>query len=203
MRPDGSFSARVSLRAGVNLIDVLASLPHASGATSALRVERYVLIAVPQVLGESPSDAEAALRAAGLVPRVAVEPTTRSRSWCRCPMQVCAVSPQPGTKVSPGSTVTLSTAKVCGVSLSCGAPQAPPARAATTPVAAGPGHGHGPGGAGPPGQEKAKHPGHDHGSPGDQGNGKAATEPRAGPAFEPESRLSTQLDHNIVAVPPG
>jgi beta-lactam-binding protein with PASTA domain len=169
VQTDGSFSARVSLRAGVNLIDVLASLPHASGATSALRVERYVLVGVPQVLGDSPNSAEAALRAAGLVPRVqsADDPV---ESLLPLPDQVCSVSPQPQTQVSPGSTVTLSTAKLCGVSLSSGATQAPPARAAT-PAPGGPGQGNGPGGAGPPGQEKAKPHGHDHGSSGDQGNG--------------------------------
>ena len=170
VQPDGSFSARVSLRAGVNLIDVLASLPRASGATSALRIERYVLVAVPQVTGDNPNSAEAALRAVGLVPRVqsADDPV---ESLLPLPDQVCSVSPQPQTQVSPGSTVTLSTAKLCGVSLSSGATQAPPAQAATTPVGPGPGNGRGPGGAGPPGQQKAKPHGHDHGSSGDQGNG--------------------------------
>ena len=81
---------------------------------SALRVERYVLVAVPQVLGDSPSDAEAALRAAGLIPEPHSTDNALS-SLFPLPAQVCSVSPQPGTKVSPGSTVTLSTAKVCGL----------------------------------------------------------------------------------------
>jgi Glucodextranase, domain B/PASTA domain len=184
VRRDGTFSARVSLRAGVNLIDVLASLPHASGAMSALRVERYVLVAVPQVLGDSPSDAEAALRAAGLVPEPHSTDNALS-SLFPLPVQVCSMSPQPGTEVSPGSTVTLSTAKVCGLaSVTVPSTSAtpvtqpgPPARSTEPvtnpgppPAAGRPGRGQGPNGTGPPGQDKPPNPGHPHGPPGDQGD---------------------------------
>ena len=112
VRPDGSFSTRVSLRTGMNLIDVLASLPHASDAMSAIRVERYVLVAVPQVVGKSPDDAEAALQAAGLVPKL--QPSGDPLSFLvPLPTQVCSSSPRSGVQVSPGSTVTLATGKFC------------------------------------------------------------------------------------------
>jgi glucodextranase-like protein/PASTA domain-containing protein len=112
VRPDGSFSTRVSLRTGMNLIDVLASLPHASDAMSAIRVERYVLIAVPQVVGMSPDHAEAALQAAGLVPTL--RPSSSPLSFLvPLPTQVCSSSPGFGVQVSPGSTVTLATGKFC------------------------------------------------------------------------------------------
>ena len=174
VRSNGSFSTRVSLRAGVNLIDVLASLPHSSGAMSALRIERYVLVAVPQVLGDAPGDAEAALRSVRLVPKVQSSDNSIT-SLLPLPEQVCTVSPQPGTRVSPGSTVTLSTSTVCGLSSTASAPQAPPPQSApavkSTPVAPpvshGPGQGNGPDGTGPPGQDKPKH----HDFQGDQGNG--------------------------------
>jgi len=167
VRPDGSFSTRVPLRDGVNLIDVMASLPHASGAMSAVRVERYVLVAVPPVLGQTAGDAEAALRAAGLVPKPQ-SADSAFESLLPLPDQVCAASPGPGTEVAPGSAVTLSTAKVCGVSGATSAPEAPPAHQQPAPKpAAHPApppprsNGQGPDGLGPPGQLKKQ---------GDQGN---------------------------------
>lgn len=130
---DGSFSARVSLSAGVNLIDVLASLPHASGAMTALRVERYVLVAVPQVVGLSPRAAAAAVRAAGLVPKL--QPGGNPLSFLApLPNQVCSASPPPGVEVSPGSTVTLVTSNLC---------QGPSPPAQSFPGPGNGGHGHG------------------------------------------------------------
>jgi hypothetical protein len=112
VQPDGTFSMRVALRTGMNLIDVLASLPHASEAMSAIRVERYVLITVPQVVGESPSDAETALRNEGLVPKV--QPSGNPFTFVvPLPEQVCSSTPPPGARVSPGSTVVLATGKFC------------------------------------------------------------------------------------------
>ena len=67
---DGGFSTTVSLVPGTNLIDVIASAPHAQPAMAALRVIRYVLVTVPGVTGESPSDAAAAIRGAGLKPQL-------------------------------------------------------------------------------------------------------------------------------------
>jgi beta-lactam-binding protein with PASTA domain len=193
VKPDGSFSTRVSLRDGVNLIDVLASLPHANGAMAAVRVERFALVAVPQVLGLTPRAARAALRAAGLVPKVRPISNPIS-SFLPLPNEVCSATPQPGAQIAPGSTVTLRTSNLCElesftsgsqtsaangpeqqVSVATSPPGPPPADAPAR------GHGHGPADSGPPGQSHGHHgdqgngsdgggPGRGHGQQGDQGN---------------------------------
>ena len=150
--PEGAFSARVRLNDGVNLIDVLASLPHASDAMSAVRVDRYELVAVPPLLGLSPGAAEAAIRSAGLVPKDQSSDGTFS-FLLPLPEQVCSASPGPGAEVSPGSTVTLDTSKLCGGGSSAAAAQTPPPPAK---------HDNGRGNGGIPGQG---------GDQGNQGNG--------------------------------
>jgi hypothetical protein len=112
VQADGSFSTDVLLSTGTNLIDVLASAPHAPAAMSAVRVVRYALETVPQVIGDSPSDAQAAIRAAGLVPKV-VSSGSPFNFLVPLSTQVCSTSPSAGTKLSPGSTVTVNTGKLC------------------------------------------------------------------------------------------
>lgn len=110
---DGDFSTQVALSVGTNLIDVEASAPRSAGAVTAVRVVRFLLVTVPQVSGESPARAAAALKALGL------EVKTQSASdplsfLIPAPVQVCATTPLAGARVDPGTTVTLHTSKLCG-----------------------------------------------------------------------------------------
>ena len=108
----GSFSASVPLQAGDNVIDVMASAPSARPAMTAVRILREITIRVPDVKGDSPTDARSRLEQAGLRADVHQSggllddllPTGRS---------VCDMSPAPGTRVGRGSTVRLRTSKVC------------------------------------------------------------------------------------------
>lgn len=112
--PDGGgdFSATVALVPGTNLIDVIASTPHARPAMTALRVIRYVLIKVPDVTGESPSNAAAAIRGAGLKPQLNGDSNPFS-FLLPLPQQVCSQSPSGGAQVDPNHTVILQVGKVC------------------------------------------------------------------------------------------
>lgn len=109
---DGGFSTAVTLVPGTNLIDVIASAPHARPAMAALRVIRYVLVTVPGVTGESPSDAAAAIRGAGLKPQLHgdSDPFAFLLPFSE---QVCSQSPNGGKQVDPNSTVTISLGKLC------------------------------------------------------------------------------------------
>jgi hypothetical protein len=110
--PNGSFSASVALTPGTNLIDLEASLPRSAGAVAAVSVVRFLLISVPSVVGDTPAQAGAALRALGL----AVKTNGSSDPFnflIPGTTQVCSSAPSSGTKVDPGSTVTIKTSKFC------------------------------------------------------------------------------------------
>jgi beta-lactam-binding protein with PASTA domain len=109
---DGSFSAAVPLVPGTNLIDVIASAPHAQPAMAALRVIRFVLVTVPDVTGKSPSDAAAAIRGAGLKPQLHgdSDPFAFLLPFSE---QVCSQSPNGGHQVEPNTTVAISLGKLC------------------------------------------------------------------------------------------
>jgi hypothetical protein len=109
---DGGFSTEVALAPGTNLIDVIASARHARPAMSSLRVTRYVLVSVPDVTGQSPKDAAAAIHDAGLTPQLH---SSGNPFGFLIPLrdQVCSQSPVGNTHVPPGSTVTLNIGKVC------------------------------------------------------------------------------------------
>jgi hypothetical protein len=108
----GAFSTEVPLAPGTNLVDVLAGAPHAQPAMSAITIVRYVLVGVPSVAGEGPRVAAAQIRAAGLVPDV--KPSGNPFDFLLpVPDQICATNPSAGTRVTPGSTVTLITGKLC------------------------------------------------------------------------------------------
>ncbi len=108
----GSFSATVSLDAGANVIDILASAPNRSPALTAVRVTRQVTVAVPDIGGDSAEEASAALRAAGLVPSERDGGGTFDDLFPGSP-QVCEQEPKAGTQVDRGTTVTFVTAKIC------------------------------------------------------------------------------------------
>ena len=109
---DGSFSTPVSLAPGTNLIDVIASAPHAQPAMEALRVIRYILVTVPDVTGKSPGDAAAAIRVAGLQPQLHGDSNPLA-FLIPLSEQVCSQSPSGGTVVNPNSTVAIRLGKLC------------------------------------------------------------------------------------------
>ncbi len=108
----GSFSTRVALRPGPNVVDVLAGASRAFGAMTAVRVYREVPVAVPDLSGDGPSDAVAALRALGLTPRVQ-QASGLFESLIPVSPQVCSTDPSAGTSVPPGSNVTIQVGKLC------------------------------------------------------------------------------------------
>jgi hypothetical protein len=109
----GRFSARVPLLPGTNLIDVVAGAAGgARPAMVAVRVRRQVTVAVPDLSGFTPTDAQDTLaglgleadvkRAGGLIEFLLPEDA-----------RVCETDPPPGTEVDPGSTVKVYAAKTC------------------------------------------------------------------------------------------
>jgi hypothetical protein len=108
----GEFTADVKLQPGGNVIDVTASSPGRRPATDALRFVRDMRVDVPDVLGRSPDDAAAAVKATGLTPVI-----QQGGNWLDRLLgnpKVCAVSPPPRTAVAKGTKVTLQTARGCG-----------------------------------------------------------------------------------------
>jgi hypothetical protein len=109
----GRFSTRVRLLPGTNLIDVVAGAAgRARPAMLAVRVRRQVTVAVPDLVGYTPSDAQDALAGLGLKPDLKkagglIELLLPEDA------RICDTDPRPGTAVDPGSTVTVYAAKRC------------------------------------------------------------------------------------------
>lgn len=109
----GRFSAQVDLLPGTNLIDVVAGAPDgARPAMVALRVRRQVTVAVPDLTGFTPSDAEDALAGLGLEADVK-ESGGLIELLLPEDARVCRTDPVSGTDVDPGSTVKVFAAKRC------------------------------------------------------------------------------------------
>jgi Glucodextranase, domain B/PASTA domain len=108
----GTFNARVRLVPGANVIDVLAGAARARPAMSAVRVYRQVMVAVPDVAGERPSDASASLTSRGLTPQV-VSSGGPFEFLVPAERRVCKTDPPAGKRVAPGTKVRLLTAKLC------------------------------------------------------------------------------------------
>jgi len=111
-----SFSARVSVQPGVNVIDVLASAGTARPALTAFRVRRILQVTVPDVTGTDPDAARKQLAGDGF--KVQVDEQQGGGGllddlFGNATPQVCSTDPDGGTKVDPGSTVTLHIAKSC------------------------------------------------------------------------------------------
>jgi hypothetical protein len=110
---DGRFSTRVELLPGTNLIDVFAGAPEgARPAMVAVRVRRQVTVAVPDLLGFPPSDAEDALAGLGLEADVQ-EAGGLIELLLPEDARVCETDPAAGTDVDPGTTVKVFAAKRC------------------------------------------------------------------------------------------
>ena len=107
----GAFTADVKLQPGGNVIDITASSAGRRSATDAVRFVRDMRVDVPNVLFQSPDDATAALKDAGLVGVVEESDTWLDR-LLGAP-QVCATRPAAGAAVARGSKVTLETARAC------------------------------------------------------------------------------------------
>jgi len=106
------FHARVPLREGRNVIDVGAAGRGAGPTWTSVRVSRVVLVAVPELVGESRGDAVDRLESAGLTAEVDEEDGLLDRllpgDW-----GVCETRPAAGSEVARGSRVRLSVSKTC------------------------------------------------------------------------------------------
>jgi hypothetical protein len=107
----GEFTADVDLDPGGNVIDVTASSPGRRPAADALRFMRDMRVDVPNVLGRSPDDAQAAVKAAGLI--AVIQDDTNWLDRLLGSPTVCSISPPAGTAVAKGTKVTLVTANTC------------------------------------------------------------------------------------------
>jgi hypothetical protein len=107
----GEFTADVELQPGGNVIDITASSPGRRAATDAVRFTRDMRVDVPDVVGKSPEDAQAALKDTGLLVVLEDDGTWLDRLLGS--PQVCATRPVAGTPVAKGTKVTLETARDC------------------------------------------------------------------------------------------
>jgi Glucodextranase, domain B/PASTA domain len=108
----GSFTARVPLQPGANVIDLMASAHGRDPAMTALRVTRDMPIQVPDLTHLTPDDARARVERLGLKLR------TESGGGLLEPILpgtpgVCDQRPDPGTRVERGSEVLVLVAKRC------------------------------------------------------------------------------------------
>src|SRR4051812_38672517 len=108
----GRFSATVDLDPGTNVVDVFAGRRGSVPAMVALRVRREVDVRVPDLGGATPSDAEDALAGLGLQADV-----KKSSGIIELLLpedaRVCETDPPEGSRVPPGTTVTVFVAKLC------------------------------------------------------------------------------------------
>jgi hypothetical protein len=108
----GTFRATVSLEAGTNVVDVLASAGRARPALTAIRVRRQVTVRVPDLVGLSVDDARKQLGAAGLKADVQRDDSLFDRLLPGDP-NVCSADPDAGSQVDPGTTIHLVASKQC------------------------------------------------------------------------------------------
>ena len=108
----GRFSATVDLDPGTNIVDVFAGRRGSVPAMVALRVRREVDVRVPDLQGATPGDAEDALAGLGLQADV-----QKSSGFLEFLLpedaRVCETDPAAGSRVPPGTTVTVFVAKLC------------------------------------------------------------------------------------------
>jgi hypothetical protein len=108
----GSFVASVPIRAGTNVIDVLAGVPRAAGAVTAIRVYRQLPVAVPDLSGQSPAAAMSRLVRLGLRAKV-VDVGGFFQSIIPASKQVCRTVPPAARQLAPGTQVLVQVAKLC------------------------------------------------------------------------------------------
>jgi hypothetical protein len=108
----GSFSARVPLKEGVNVIDVSATMPGRSAAFAALRVTYDPRVTIPDLTHAVDDDAANRIAKLGLDPQLEAIGGLLDE-FRSGPRRVCESDPPAGTDVDPGTTVTLKTRKTC------------------------------------------------------------------------------------------
>jgi hypothetical protein len=108
----GAFDTQVQLAPGQNVVDVMAGAQDSAAAMTALRVYREMMVEVPDLVGQSPSDASDALTAKGLKPKVENDDSGFD-FFLPSSRHVCGTDPDAGSKVAPGSTVTVIASKSC------------------------------------------------------------------------------------------
>jgi hypothetical protein len=108
----GSFSTDVDLEPGANLIDVDASAPRRRPDFAVLRVVYEQRVALPDVAGGDADSAQEQLEGLGLTVSMRDDGGFFDSILPGDP-KVCAMDPEPGTQVMPGSEVTLSVARDC------------------------------------------------------------------------------------------
>jgi hypothetical protein len=109
----GSWSAEVELEPGVNVIDVLASAGRDRPAMTAVRVRRLVDVEVPDVVGFTAADAQAALDDAHLKAKLQTEGGGFFDELLGGDPRVCQTAPQAGSRVDPGATVVVQLSRRC------------------------------------------------------------------------------------------
>ena len=108
----GSFDTEVKLAPGQNVVDVLAGAKGSAAAMTAVRVYRQLMVVVPDVVGQKPSDAVDQLTAKGLKPHT--ENSDGSFDFfIPGSRTVCSTDPEAGSKVAPGASVRVVTGKLC------------------------------------------------------------------------------------------
>jgi hypothetical protein len=108
----GSFTAEVTLEEGANLIDISASAPGRRSVSTALRVVREVPVEIPDLRGDDPAEARATLEGLGLQAELR-RGGGLLEDLLPGEVAVCGSDPEHGTRVRPGTSVTLEVAKVC------------------------------------------------------------------------------------------
>lgn len=108
----GAFSARVPLKAGTNIVDVLAGAPHSLAAMHVFRIYREIVVPVPDLAGASPSGAVQRLKALGLVARIRNNDSPFDFLIPISP-QVCNTDPGAGQSIPPGTEVNVVVSKTC------------------------------------------------------------------------------------------
>jgi len=102
----------VSLREGMNVIDVSATSPGRTAAFAALRVTYDPRVTVPDLAGTVDEDAAAKVERL-MTDDLAWHQASQLDELRSGPRRVCESDPPAGTVVDPGSTVTLETEKGC------------------------------------------------------------------------------------------
>ena len=107
-----TFSARVPLREGSNVIDVGASAPGRLPVWRAVRVGRQTLVKLPDLGGDDRDDAVDHVRGLGLVPQVhekhGILDELLPGGW-----GVCSTKPDADAELPKGARVQLTVSKTC------------------------------------------------------------------------------------------
>jgi hypothetical protein len=108
----GTFSARVALEPGANVIDVIATARGRATAMTAFRVTRELPVEVPDLDGLEVPQVEEELSQAGLRPDISQRGGLIEELLPGEPA-VCEQDPEPGTEVKRGTTVRVEISKSC------------------------------------------------------------------------------------------